>query len=175
MIHGTLVNVFGVGVLLIGRSGIGKSEAAMDLIKKGHLFVGDDAIKIHSVGNSLYGEPSNVSKNFLAIKGIGILNVAEMFGWEKIMPSSKIDIVIELFNDMNIVDKAFNYLKKPTYKEYDKIKLRKYNLSIIIGQRAADLIETAVIDYKLKMQGIDPAKNYLVNFRKTIFDNLKKK
>lgn len=173
-VHGTLVNIFGVGVLLIGRSGIGKSEAAIDLVKKGHLFVADDAIRIHAMGNSLYGEPTQISKNFVAIKGVGILNVAQMFGYEKVIPYSKIDIVMEMYNDMNIIDRTFNYLKRPTFKEYEKIKLRKYNLSIITGLRAADIIETAVVDYKLKRQNIDPKKDYVVNFRKTIFDNFKK-
>lgn len=173
-IHGTLVNVFGVGVLLVGRSGVGKSEAAVDLIKKGHLFVADDAVKIHAMGNSLYGEPTNISKNFVAVKGIGILNASQIFGYEKMMPSTKIDIVIELFNGMNIIDRTFNYLKRPSYKEYEKIKLRKYNLSIIVGLHTSDLIETAVVDYKLKLQNIDPKKDYIVNFRKTIFDNFKK-
>lgn len=173
-VHGTLINVFGVGVLLIGRSGIGKSEAAIDLVKKGHLFVGDDAIRIHAMGNSLYGEPSQISKNFVAIKGVGILNVAQMFGYEKVIPSSKIDIVMEMFNDMNIIDRTFNYLKRPSFKEYEKIKLPKYNLSIITGLRAADIIETAVIDYKLKLQNVDSKKDYINNFEKTISNNLKK-
>lgn len=173
-VHGTLVNIFGVGVLLIGRSGVGKSETAIDLVKKGHLFVADDAIRIHAMGNSLYGESTQISKNFIAVKGIGILNVAKMFGYEKVIPYSKIDIVMEMFNDMNIIDRTFNYFKRPTFKEYEKIKLKKYNLSIITGLRAADIIETAVVDYKLKLQNINQKKDYIINFRKTVFDNLKK-
>lgn len=168
--HGTLINVYGVGVLIQGESGVGKSEVAMELVKKGHLFVADDAVDITSIGGKLHGKPNAISSSFIEVRGIGILNVAKMFGVEKVETSSDVDLVIELKKADTVgtrqsFDRVGNQIK---YKTLVGAKVPFYSLPVTPGRKMSELVETAVIDYKLKQEGYSSASEYQRNYRKVI-------
>ena len=96
-IHGVLVDVYGVGVLIMGESGIGKSEAALELIKRGHRLVTDDVVEIRKVSDeTLVGSAPDVTKNFIELRGIGIVDVKSMFGVQSVRETQNIDLVITL-------------------------------------------------------------------------------
>lgn len=149
--HGVLIEVYGEGVLIIGESGIGKSEVAMEMLRKNFLFVADDAISIARIGDRLIGRPTEINKHFIEVRGIGILNVTKMYGIEKIKSSAHISIVVELINIQN--NQPYNFERtgqKTRYKVIENIKVPHYVLPISSGRRSSELIESAVIDLKLK-------------------------
>lgn len=171
MVHGTLVSVYGVGVLLTGPSGIGKSEIALELIKKGHLFVGDDAIEVSNFGGIATGEPNLVANQFIEVRGLGILNIKKMFGIEKVTDSSPINVIVELlkWDDNNPYE--FERLGNETkYSYIGTAKVAKYVLPITPGRKISDLVESVVIDYKLKLDGYSSADEYITNFKEVMKD-----
>jgi HPr kinase/phosphorylase len=160
-----LINVYGVGVLLEGKSGVGKSEVAMELVKKGHIFVADDAVDVTNLADRLFGKPNAVANNFIEVRGLGILNIARMFGIEKTADSSNIDIIVELIRDDNLNKTDFERIGNKSYtKVVEKVKVSYYRLPITSGRKMSDLIETAVVDWKLKQHGYNSGDDYLTNF-----------
>ena len=96
-IHGVLVDVYGEGVLIMGESGIGKSEAALELIKRGHRLVSDDVVEIRKVSDdTLVGSAPDITKHFIELRGIGIIDVKTLFGVENVKDTQSIDLVIKL-------------------------------------------------------------------------------
>ncbi len=169
MVHGTLVSVFGVGVLIQGESGVGKSEIAMELIKKGHLFVADDAVDIANIGGEIYGKSNAISSSFIEVRGIGIVNVAKMFGVEKIENSATVDMIIEMKKVDNLERQEFERVgKQINYKNVMGIKVPLYTLPVTPGRKMSDLVESAVTDFKLKEDGYFSACEYLDNYKKVI-------
>ncbi|WP_027122261.1 HPr(Ser) kinase/phosphatase [[Mycoplasma] imitans] len=149
--HGVLIEVYGEGVLITGESGIGKSEVAMEMLRKNFLFVADDAISIARIGDRLIGRPTEINKHFIEVRGIGILNVTKMYGIEKIKSSAHISVVVELINIRS--NQPYNFERigqKTRYKVIEDIKVPHYILPISSGRRSSELIESAVIDLKLK-------------------------
>ncbi|MDE7433999.1 MAG: hypothetical protein K2M43_02640 [Mycoplasmoidaceae bacterium] len=170
LIHGTLINVYGIGVLIQGESGVGKSEVAMELVKKGHLFVADDAVDVTSIGGKLHAKPNDISSSFIEVRGIGILNVPKMFGVEKVERSSDIDLVIELKKVEGTIsrqgfDRVGNQIK---YKKLVGEKVPYYSLPVTPGRKMSELVEAAVIDFKLKLDGYSSAQEYQKNYRKVL-------
>jgi HPr kinase/phosphorylase len=165
-VHGTLVNVYGLGVLIQGASGVGKSEIALELVRKGHYFVADDAVDVANVGYRLLGKANAIANKFIEVRGLGILNIPRMLGIEKVQESSNVDMIIELVLDE---DKKISFERlggKTKYKAIDNIKIPYYKLPISPGRKMADLIESAAIDLKLKQQGYNSAEDYINNYRK---------
>ena len=116
-IHGVLVDVFGEGVLIMGESGIGKSEAALELIKRGHRLVSDDVVEISRVSDiTLVGTAPDITRHFIELRGIGIIDVKTLFGVESVKDTQSIDLVIKLEE----WDKE---------KEYDRLGWKKSILS----------------------------------------------
>lgn len=155
--HGVLMNIYGLGVMLIGDSGVGKSELALELIKKGHILVADDRVEIKKIHNELYGESHKILKNFLEIRGIGIIDVPLMFGASSVLDKVKISLVINLkkkefftedrigingFKTMNIMGVEMNTMEIPV-KE---------------GRAMSVMIETAVSHFRLFEQGYNIAE-----------------
>jgi len=138
-LHGVLVRVLDTGVLLTGESGIGKSEAALDLIVRGHKLVADDAVRISVVGESLVGTPPDLTRDLLEIHGLGIINVREVFGEAAVCDESEIDLSIELLSggDPAVSDEDLQH-------EILSRSIPKFVLPISSGRNVATLIETAV-------------------------------
>lgn len=148
-IHATMLIVFGMGVLLTGESGIGKSEVALELISRKHLFVGDDAIDVFRVAGELYGKGPRITREFLEVRGIGIINIKKLLGTQIIKPESKIDFIINFTNSNKEkdYDRLGNNLSTKTIKGVD---IPMIQLPILVGRNIAELVEIAVMNFKQK-------------------------
>ncbi|MBQ0045663.1 MAG: HPr(Ser) kinase/phosphatase [Mycoplasma sp.] len=171
IVHGTLMSIYGIGVLITGDSGTGKSEAAMELLKAGRMFVGDDAIEVYNYGHAVYGHPSNIAKQFIEVRGLGILDVSRMFGWQSTLPETQIHMTVHLVNP-ELGKKSLNDFERlGVNQETEKIrgvKLPKYYIPVTAGRPTASLIESAVVDFKMKRAGYNSAENYLENYDKVL-------
>ena len=157
-IHGVLVDVYGEGVLITGESGIGKSEAALELIKRGHRLVTDDAVEIRKVSNeTLVGSAPGVTKYFIELRGIGIIDVKTLFGVESVKETQEIDMVIKL-EDWN-KDKEYDRLGlEEEYTEYLGNKVVCHSLPIRPGRNLAVIVEAAAVNHRQKKMGYNAAK-----------------
>ncbi|HHY81096.1 MAG TPA: HPr kinase/phosphorylase [Clostridiales bacterium] len=156
--HGVLVDVYGVGVLLMGESGIGKSETALELIKRGHRLVADDAVEIKKVAeNRLIGDSPELIRHFMEIRGIGIIDIKAMYGIGAVINTKAIDMVIYLeFWDNN---KEYDRLGlTEDYMEILGVKLPKVVLPVRPGRNLAIIVEVAVRNWRLKHMGYNAAQ-----------------
>lgn len=157
-IHGVLMDINGMGTLILGKSGIGKSETALELVKRGHQLVADDRVEIYEkeVG-ILIGEAPELIAQYIEVRGVGIVNVMHMFGAGAYRENKKIKLVIEL----ELWDKEKNYDRLGL--EYEKVKffnteLPKIVIPVMPGRNNAVLVEAAAMNQKLKYLGLDGAK-----------------
>ncbi|CRX36989.1 / hprK / HPr kinase/phosphorylase /:473412 Reverse [Candidatus Hepatoplasma crinochetorum] len=148
-IHATMLIVYGMGVLLTGESGIGKSEVALELISRKHLFVGDDAIDVFRVAGELYGKSPRITREFLEVRGIGIINIKKLLGTQIIKPESKIDFIINFTNSNKEkdYDRLGNNFSTKTIK---RVEIPIIQLPILVGRNIAELVEIAVMNFKQK-------------------------
>lgn len=153
-IHGTLMDVYSTGVIIVGESGIGKSETAMELIKKGHILVSDDRVDISLVRNKLIGRSPELLRNMIEVRGIGIIDVQRMFGINSLVDHKEIDLIIKLVSMDDKVD--MERLGAITNRQ-DILGINVPVLSIPVnGARAiGEIIEVAVTNFKLKRMGYD--------------------
>lgn len=155
-IHGGLLEVFGIGVLIIGKSSIGKSEAALELISRGHRLVADDAVVIKRIDDKLIGESPRNIRHFLEIRGLGILDIQRLYGLGSVKLSSDIDIVIELENWND--DKEYDRLGLDEhYKEILGKKIPHILIPVKPGRNIALIIEVATRNTRQKMYGYNAA------------------
>ena len=141
--HGVLVSLLNKGVLIIGRSGVGKSECAIELLNKGAYLVADDVVLIKEVNKKLIGYPPETIKDLIEIRGIGIINVKEIFGEEAMINSSKIDLMIELVDFKD----SHNYERLGYDTSFTKIldiKIPHMKIPVSPGRNLSTLIEIAV-------------------------------
>lgn len=166
--HGSLLSVYGIGVLITGESGIGKSEVTIELVKKGHIFVADDAVLITRIGPKLFGKPDDKTKNFIEIRGLGILNFAKTFGIANQIPRTRIKVVCELINTSNPKNtniKIERLGNKINYINIEGVDIPYYKIIVSPGRNISDIIETAIIDLKLKKQGYNPAEDIITQIK----------
>lgn len=159
-VHGVLINVHGKGVLITGASGMGKSEIALELIRAGHILIADDRVDVKRTHGQLIGQAPELLAGMIEIRGIGIMNITQMFGASSTMSKSNIDFVIELepWND------ATDYLRvgiEPA-EPYSILGLEVPKLIFPVreGRNMAMLVESAVIDFTLKNRGFDSSKEF---------------
>ena len=157
-IHGVLVDVYGEGVLLMGESGVGKSEAALELVKRGHRLVTDDVVEIRKVDEeALTGRSPAITRHFIELRGIGIVDVKELFGVSSIRESKQIDMVIRL-EDWN-KDKEYDRLGlTEEYTEFLGTKVVCHTLPIRPGRNLAVIVETAAANNRQKKLGYNAAQ-----------------
>ena len=161
--HGTLLEIFGVGVLVMGKSGIGKSETALELIKKGHRLIADDSIIIYEVHHTLFGKAPEHLANLLEVRGIGVVDVSKIFGITSVAQVSQIDYVIELVSQAEI-DKEKRLSTSEQYLKIMDKSLRKVKIPVAPGRMVADLVEVAVTNMRLKSEGFDATKDLVDNY-----------
>lgn len=158
MIHGTLVDVFGVGVLLLGKSGVGKSECALDMIERGHRLVADDMVEIRKIDESLLmGSGSEIIRHHIEIRGLGIINVKDIFGIRSVRNRKRIELVALLeewdekkeYDRLGIDDKMYSILD---------IEVPFITVPVRPGRNIPIIIETAALDQRLKKMGIFSAR-----------------
>jgi HPr kinase/phosphorylase len=157
-LHGVLVDVFGVGILILGKSGIGKSETALELVKRGHRFVADDAIEIVKTPDStLVGKAPALIRNFLEIRGIGILDVAKLYGLASIRHSKIIDLVIQLEDWEE--GKAYDRLGlEDKHVEILDTEVAAIHIPVKPGRNLAVILEAAATNHRQKSEGYNAAK-----------------
>ena len=170
-IHGVLVDVDGEGVLITGESGIGKSEAALELIKRGHRLISDDVVEIRKISDDcLIGSAPDITKHFIELRGIGIVDVKALFGAISVKDSEEISLVIKL-EDWD-KDKEYDRLGlEEEYTEYLGTKVVCHSIPIRPGRNLAIICETAAINYRQKKMGYNAAQELY----KRVQDNLAKK
>ncbi len=157
-IHGVLVDVYGVGVLIMGESGIGKSEAALELIKRGHRLVSDDVVEIHKVSDdTLVGNAPDITKHLIELRGIGIVDVKTLFGVLSVKETQNIDMVstLEVWNKDTVYDRLG---LEEQYTEFLGNKVVCYSLPIRPGRNLAIIVETAAINHRQKKMGYNAAQ-----------------
>jgi len=156
--HGVLVDIYGEGVFIIGESGIGKSETALELIKRGHRFVADDAVEIKRVSNqTLIGSCPELIKYFIELRGIGIIDVRQMFGVESLKATQSIDLIIKLEH----WDQKKSYDRLGLHEEYIEIlgnKVVCYTIPIRPSRNLAIICESAAINHRQKKMGYNAAQ-----------------
>ena len=157
-IHGVLVDVMGVGVLIMGESGIGKSEAALELIKRVHRLVTDDVVEIHKVSDdTLVGTAPGITRHFIELRGIGIIDVKTLFGVQSVKETQNIDLVITL-EDWD-KDKEYDRLGlTEEYTEFLGNKVVCHNIPIRPGRNLAIIVESAAANYRQKRMGYNAAQ-----------------
>ncbi len=160
-VHGVLLQVYGRGVLITGDSGVGKSEIALELIKKGHILVADDRVDIYRAHNQLFGIPAEILKDMLELRGVGLLNISDMFGGMATSDKANVDCVI-------------NLCKSDPTEEYDRLgfdneqvvtwfglDVPKLNIPIGEGRSVAAMIEAAVSNLIMRQKGKDSAETFM--------------
>ena len=157
-VHGVLVDVYGEGVLITGESGIGKSEAALELIKRGHRLVSDDVVEIRKVSDdTLIGNAPDITKHFIELRGIGIIDVKTLFGVSSVMDTQSIDLVVRL-EDWN-KDKEYDRLGlEEEYTDYLGNKIVCHNIPIRPGRNLAIICESAAVNHRQKKMGYNAAQ-----------------
>lgn len=171
-IHGVLVDVYGIGMLITGASGIGKSETALELVKHGHRLVADDAVEIRQTSdNVLHGSAPELIRHLLEIRGIGIINVMTLFGAGAIRNYKRISVVISLENWQQV-------------KQYDRLGIDEETTRIINtdvplvtvpvrpGRNLAVIIEVAAMNYRLKRMGYNAALQFTNKLTETIAEDM---
>ena len=158
--HGVLLDVFGVGVMLTGMSGVGKSETAMELIKRGHRLVADDSVLIRKIENELVGTAPERIRYFMELRGIGIINVKNMYGSGAVMNEKEIELVMEMRPWEN--DKTYDRLgDQHDVEEILGVKIPKLLIPVSPGRNLAILIEVAARNQRLKSMGYDAAEELI--------------
>ena len=157
-VHGVLVDVFGEGVLITGESGIGKSEAALELVKRGHRLVTDDVVEIRRVSEeTLIGSAPDITKHFIELRGIGIIDVKSLFGASAVKDTASIDLVIRL-EDWD-KDKEYDRLGlEQKYTEYLGNRVVCHDIPIRPGRNLAIICESAAVNHRQKKMGYNAAE-----------------
>ncbi len=169
-IHGVLVDVYGEGLLIIGESGVGKSEAALELIRRGHRLVTDDVVEIKRVSDeTLIGSSPEVTKNFIELRGIGIIDVKTLFGVECVKETMNINLVVKLeeWKDGTNFDRVG---LDEEYMEFLGVKVVCQTIPIRPGRNLAVICETAAVNHRQKKMGYNATKELY----KRVQNNLKK-
>lgn len=165
-IHAVLVDVHGIGTLIIGESGVGKSESALELIRRGHRLVADDAVDVIRSGEDiLIGSAPEVLKHIMEVRGLGILNIRALFGIGAIRPRQKIQLVIRLEEWKQ--DRYYDRLGiDEEQHEILGVKLPCKTIPVLPGRNLSNIIEVAAMNYRLKNLGFDAAEQFIEKQRK---------
>lgn len=159
--HGVLVEVYGEGILILGESGVGKSETAIELVKRGHRLIADDAVELRRVSNrTIVGSSPENIRHFIELRGVGIINVARVFGVGAVKPSERVDMIVEL----EPWDKVKNYSR--TGLESDNMELLGIPIPYSVipvrpGRNLAVILETAAMNNRQKKMGYNAAEELL--------------
>lgn len=167
IIHGVMMEVFGVGILIVGESGVGKSECALDLITRGHRLVSDDAVALNRIGDEIRAKAPESIRDFLEIRGIGIINAREVFGASALADSATLKLCVEFASpaESGPVDRletdaaAFELLGLPT---------ARFAVPVTPGRSLATLVETAVRVFLSREAGAAPVEDLIARHQNAL-------
>jgi len=158
--HGVLMEVYGEGLLLIGDSGIGKSEAAVELVKRGHRLIADDAVEIRKIsGSTLVGTAPELIRNYIELRGIGIINVAKLFGMGAVRQENEINLVVNIvpWNNSEVYDRLG---LEDQYMELMGVKVPMNTIPITPGRNLAVILEVAAMNNRQRKMGYNAAVEF---------------
>ena len=169
-VHGVLINVAGLGVLILGESGMGKSEIALELIHKGHSLVADDRVDVSKIHNEIIGTSSDLLEGFLEIRGVGIIDVIKMFGASALLPKSRIDMVIRLeaYNPNRDYSRVGNEENITT--DIMGVQIPTMVIPVKEGRLMSVIVESAVTNFRLKERGY----NSMEEFEQRVYNFIEK-
>ena len=159
-VHGVLVDIYGMGVLIQGDSGIGKSETALELVKRGHRLVADDRVDVYAKDEgTLWGEPAEILLHLLEIRGVGIIDVMSLYGASAVRDSSQVQLCICLEHFEN--DEVFDRLGNSNEEiELQGVKIPRIRIPVKTGRNVSVVIEAAAMNYRAKQMGYDSTKTF---------------
>ena len=159
-VHGVLVDIYGMGVLIQGDSGIGKSETARELVKRGHRLVADDRVDVYAKDEgTLWGEPAEILLHLLEIRGVGIIDVMSLYGASAVRDSSQVQLCICLEHFEN--DEVFDRLGNSNEEiELQGVKIPRIRIPVKTGRNVSVVIEAAAMNYRAKQMGYDATKTF---------------
>lgn len=159
-VHGVLVDIYGMGVLIQGDSGIGKSETALELVKRGHHLVADDRVDVYAKDEgTLWGEPAEILLHLLEIRGVGIIDVMSLYGASAVRDSSQVQLCICLEHFEN--DEVFDRLGNSNEEiELQGVKIPRIRIPVKTGRNVSVVIEAAAMNYRAKQMGYDATKTF---------------
>jgi HPr kinase/phosphorylase len=166
-VHGVLLDVLGIGILLLGKSGIGKSETALDLVVRGHRLVADDIVHIRQKGSIVFGSGSGIIRHHMEIRGLGIINIKDLFGIAAVRETKKIELVIELVEWDEQEEYERLGLDELRY-EVLGLTIPKLRLPVRPGRSIATIIEVAARNQLLKAQGHHSAREFQERLNRAI-------
>ena len=172
--HGVLVEVYGEGIFLTGDSGIGKSEAAVELLKRGHRLIADDAVEIKKISaNSLLGTAPELIRNYIELRGIGIINVAKLYGMGAVKLDNQIDLVVNIvpWNTQEAYDRLG---LEDQHTEILGVKVPMYTIPITPGRNLAVILEVAAMNNRQKKMGYNAAVEFTEQINRHFDENLGK-
>ena len=168
-IHGVLLSIYGKGVVITGDSGVGKSETALELIRRGHVLVADDRVDVTRIHNTIFGKAPEILRGMLEIRGIGIIDVTKMFGASSSLDNSEIDFIIHLekWDDQKQYERVG--IEEEVLENILGLEIPKTTIPVRDGRNIAVLVESAVTNFNLKLRGINSAKE----FEQRVYDFIK--
>ena len=172
--HGVLVEVYGEGILLTGDSGIGKSETAIELLKRGHRLIADDAVEIMKVStNSLIGSAPELIRNYIELRGIGIINVAKLFGMGAVKSENEINLVVNIvhWNTQEVYDRLG---LEDQYTEILGVKVPMNTIPVTPGRNLAVILEVAAMNNRQKKMGYNAALEFTEAINRHFDENIGK-
>ena len=157
--HGVLMDVYGEGVLILGDSGIGKSETAIELVKRGHRLVADDAVEITRIGSTLSGTAPELIRNYLEVRGVGVIDVEKLFGVGAVQDSTQIDLVIqfEKWEDDKFYDRLGLDENDTTILD---VPVPQITIPVSAGRNLATIVELAAMNNRQKKHGFNSAREF---------------
>jgi HPr kinase/phosphorylase len=159
-VHGVLMDIFGVGVLIQGASGIGKSETGLELVKRGHRLVADDRVDVFQRDAfTLAGEPAEILRNMIEIRGVGIIDVMSLFGAGAVKDATDIDMAIylEYYDTSKDFDRLGN---APAIVSFSDVELPQTRIPVKTGRNVSVIVEAAVMNFRAKQMGFDATKTF---------------
>lgn len=171
-VHASLVDVYGVGILYVGDSNVGKSECVLDLVERGHRLVADDSVRITRLGNTLVGRSEALIRHHMEIRGVGIIDVRTMFGISSVRRKKKIEVVIEL----EPWEQGVTYERTGLSHSYERIlgiKVPKVLIPVAPGKSLTVISEVIAMNSLMKMNGIDTAQEFNRSLVQAIQDKAK--
>lgn len=170
-VHGVLVDIYGMGVLIQGDSGIGKSETGLELVKRGHRLVADDRVDVYAKDEeTLWGEPAEILRHLLEIRGVGIIDVMSLYGASAVRNSSQVQLAIYLENFEK--EKIFDRLGNGNEEiELQGVKIPCVRIPVKTGRNVSIVIEAAAMNYRAKQMGFDATKTFEDRLTKLISEN----
>ncbi len=170
--HGVLMEVYGEGLLLLGDSGIGKSETAVELVKRGHRLIADDAVEIRKVsGNSLVGTAPTLIRNYVELRGIGIVNVAKLYGMGAVKTENEINLVVNIvpWNNQEVYDRLG---LEDQFMEILGVKLPMNTIPVTPGRNLAMILEVAAMNNRQRKLGYNSALEFTEQINKHFDENM---